>query len=732
MRLALLVDPSAPPTAVEDLVARPGTKLVVLPPAERLVQAIARAMRAYGVGADAVLVVQAAGEGVVEGSAWEGAFSGAAIATDDDAVIEARIAEASQALDEGRLDDAHEAYAYCDALLADEPGPRHAEVLVCLAQIADARGDREEAIRRLDYALAVFPTHRSALEMRLVLARRLGHPAAAAVMAKKLLAFAEGDDQRIALLNQAADDGLHVAVDMMNAALRIRPGDALLLERLRAVHEAKSDWPKAVDVAVTVAEQMLDPQARARAFVEAAEMSASRAKNVGRAVALYEAAIADDPEVPGAFDAIEKVLLDDGDYEGARRAYERQLERLAGRGAVEAALLDKLGQVLEDKLGDHRGAIQAFDRLAVLRPDDVDARVRLARLLETTGEDALALLCLEVAAQHTPARPEVFRAIARIGTRAGDADRAYCASSVLVHLGEADLDEQLTYQQFAPEVPVRPVQALDDAAWAVLIPADVDAVASTLFAAIGPAAIAARLEHLRVKKQLPRLDPDEKHDVERTTVSAVRMVGWVSKLLAVPCPDVYVSAHGVPGGVGVLPAIDPSLVLGPSILSGRPVNELPFLFGRELAYQHLTSRVLPFYPTLDELRSLVTAALALVLGRGAHLPPDVDRTARDLALRLDPPSRAALESAVQRVTDRDGPLDLLSWLRAVERASCRAGLLACGDLMIASRVLSLDRHAVGGMSAAERVRDLVPFSVSEAYGGLRRTLGIAARTSQLG
>src|SRR5580658_6025912 len=347
MRLVLLVDPSAPEIAVEDLAARPGVRLVLLPRAERLAQALARAMRAYGAGTDGVLVLQAAGEGVVEASAWEGALSTAAVAVDDDAVIEARITEASQALDEGRLDDAYEGYSYCDILLGDEPGPRHAEVLACLAQIADARGDRDEAIRQLDYALAIFPSHRSALEMRLVLARRLGHPAAAAVMAKKLLAFAAGDDERIALLNQAADDGLHVAVDMMNAALRIRPGDALLLERLRAVHEAKSDWSSAVDIAVTVAEQIPDPQARARAFVEAAAMSASRAKNVGRAVALYEAAIADDPEVPGAFDAIEKVLLDDGDYEGAKRAYERQLARLAGRGAAEAALLDKLAQVLE-------------------------------------------------------------------------------------------------------------------------------------------------------------------------------------------------------------------------------------------------------------------------------------------------------------------------------------------------------------------------------------------------
>src|ERR1019366_7084086 len=308
--------------------------------------------------------------------------------------------------------DASTGYSLCNHLLSDEVGPRRAEVLTCLGQIAETRGNTEEATHWLDHALAIFPTHRGALAMRLQLARRLGDPATAAAMAKRLLAFATADDERIALLTAAADDGLRVAVDMMHTALSIRPHDALLLDRLRAVHEASADWSRAVDVAVAAAEQLRDRQARARAFVEAAATSASRAKNVGRAVALYEAAIADDPEVPGAFEAIEKVLLDDGDYAGAERAYVRQLQRLAGRGAAEAALLDKLARVRQDRLGDARGAIEALDRLAVLRPDDVDARTRLAGLLEAKGEDALAIKCLEVAALYAPSRPETFRAMA--------------------------------------------------------------------------------------------------------------------------------------------------------------------------------------------------------------------------------------------------------------------------------------------------------------------------------
>jgi tetratricopeptide (TPR) repeat protein len=725
MRIAVLLDPSADPVPVEVLTGKAGARLVLLPRAERLAQALGRALHAYGVEPDGVLVVQPAGEGVLDAEGWKGELSRGARVDDDEAVIETRIESASLALDEGRLDDAYDGFSTCDALLAEEASVRRAEVLACLGQIADARGDGDEAIRKLDLALAIHPTNRAALEMRRSLAQRLGHPAAAAAMAKRLLAFARDDDERVTMLFDAAGDGLRVAADMLAAALRIRPRDAVLLARLRAVHEATEDWQGAVDVAVSMAELLGDPAARARAFVTAAETSASRAKNVARAVALYEAAIADDPEVPGAFEAIEKVLLDAGDFAGTERAYARQLERLAGR-AGEAALLEKLGRLRETTLGDPAGAIEAYGKLAVLRPDDVETRSRVARLLEVTGQDALAVRCLEVAAHAAPNRPDTFRALARIFNRTGDTDRAYSACAVLVHMGEADLDEQLVYQQFAPEVGVRPLQPLDAASWSALLPEDLDGATSDLFAAVSRAAIGVRLEQLRVKKQLPTLNEADRHDVDRTTVSAVRTVGWISRVFGLPVPDVYMNAQEVPGGIGVVPALEPSVALAPSILTGRSSGELAFLFARELVHLHLSSWVLAFYPTLDDLRGLVTAAVGVDMRDRKQLPADVDRTARDLAARLGAVRAAALSVAVRTIAERGGQLDLLSWLRAVERAACRAGLLACGDLTVAARVLSVDRHAVAGLSAADRLRDLVPFSVSEDYARLRRQLGIAA------
>jgi hypothetical protein len=146
-----------------------------------------------------------------------------------------------------------------------------------------------------------------------------------------------------------------------------------------------------------------------------------------------------------------------------------------------------------------------------------------------------------------------------------------------------------------------------------------------------------------------------------------------------------------------------------------------------MAYLRMTGRVLLFYPEVTDLRALVTAAISVAIGRAGKLPPDVEQVRTDLSKRLDPASLAGIAAAVQAIGERGGQLDLLAWLRATERAACRAGLVACGDLTIAARVLSIDGRVVGGLSAADRLRDLVPFSVSPAYAHVRRAIGIAAR-----
>jgi hypothetical protein len=184
MRIALLLEP----------------RVLLLSHAGRAAHALGMALHAYGASDDDVILVQPVGDGVIDAATWQDDLAHRALPLDDDAAVERRIADASRAFDEGRLDDAHEGYARCDALLADERGPRRAEVLACLARIADARGVPDEAARHLEHALAIFPMHRGAVAMRRELARRGDDAEVAAAMTRRLLAFATGDDERVALL----------------------------------------------------------------------------------------------------------------------------------------------------------------------------------------------------------------------------------------------------------------------------------------------------------------------------------------------------------------------------------------------------------------------------------------------------------------------------------------------------------------------------------------------------
>ncbi|MFI5299805.1 MAG: hypothetical protein ACHREM_17090, partial [Polyangiales bacterium] len=60
-----------------------------------------------------------------------------------------------------------------------------------------------------------------------------------------------------------------------------------------------------------------------------------------------------------------------------------------------------------------------------------------------------------------------------------------------------------------------------------------------------------------------------------------------------------------------------------------------------------------------------------------------------------------------------------------ERIACRVGLIACGDVNIAARLIATDGRAGSG-SVADRVRDLLAFSASAKHVSIRSQLGIAA------
>src|SRR5262249_40082951 len=152
---------------------------------------------------------------------------------------------------------------------------------------------------------------------------------------------------------------------------------------------------------------------------------------------------------------------------------------------------------------------------------------------------------------------------------------------------------------------------------------DHDRDLSAILSAIAPAAVAMRLDELRARGQLPRLDPKAKQNVEQSTVSAVRTVGWAAKLLGMRVPAIYARAEEVAHGIALVPAVEPTVAIGKALLSGRSVPELTFRITWELAYERLTGRLLQLHPSLAELSELVLAALGVVLKTTGDAEVDV-------------------------------------------------------------------------------------------------------------
>ena len=160
---------------------------------------------------------------------------------------------------------------------------------------------------------------------------------------------------------------------------------------------------------------------------------------------------------------------------------------------------------------------------------------------------------------------------------------------------------------------------------------------------------------------------------------------------------------------------------------GLSLAQLAFLWGRHLTLFRPEHYVAVFYPSIDELVLLVSAAL--VAGECPAYAEqaansEVRKLAKDLKKKLHPGSYARLTTACLAFHPRGLEARVCAWLRSVELTRGRAGLLACGDVAVAAELVR--RHPVVGQTAQEdQVSDLLCFSVSDEYAKLRGRLGVA-------
>jgi hypothetical protein len=263
---------------------------------------------------------------------------------------------------------------------------------------------------------------------------------------------------------------------------------------------------------------------------------------------------------------------------------------------------------------------------------------------------------------------------------------------------------------------------VDAAAWVeLLMHPDQDVLTGQIFGLIAPAVILGRVSALRHEGKLYQPHPSHRQDPAATTIMAVRALPWAAAILGIATPPVFTEKERE-AGYEHIPGIPPVTVIGRSALSGPSPEEHAFLVGRHLAWyrpEHYVKRLFNAVPNLEDL---FLAALAIG-SPGLPMAEDVKRRVLPLARAfqplIEPQAQEGLRSSFLRFVEAGGRTNLQRWSAAVEKTACRAGLLVCGSLSIAVRLLAAEEGPLG-----ELAKDLIVFGTSERYFQLRQRLGI--------
>src|SRR5262249_26592221 len=137
-------------------------------------------------------------------------------------------------------------------------------------------------------------------------------------------------------------------------------------------------------------------------------------------------------------------------------------------------------------------------------------------------------------------------------------------------------------------------------------------------------------------------------------------------------------------------ALVPTVIVARDLMAGYRDTEIAFCVASTLALLRPGWYLRLALPTVGELEAALSAAVGLVRGEvegRPELAPLVESFSAEMQKRVTPQTREVLQSLVRRLTERP---NLARWRDAVDAAARRAGLVVCGELEAAARMVSTE------------------------------------------
>ncbi len=613
-----------------------------------------------------------------------------------------------------------------------------AEVYYKLGCIKREQGQAKQAVNNFEKALGVDPVHRPTLDALVSLYADLKDWKQVVAYKRSILDNVTDEEERFNILVEIGDiwndydKSPAKAVEALEEALGLQPNSHTLLHKLLALYQATSNWAKMIDTIQAIAEMEKDPVRKSKFLYTMAQLYRDKENNPERAVELFNEALDLNPTFLEAFERINKILTSQKDWKQLERAFRKMLRRMSAANAqnpeLEYNLWHNLGLIYRDRLRETGSAIEAFKMATRYKPDEAVERQILAELYEASDQMEAAIGEHAIVLQRDPMRVDPYRSLYKLYMKMHEYDRAWCMCAALSFLHKADDEETRFFEDYRPRGMIQVKSRLDNELWVKqLFHRDENIFIGKIFEMITPAAIVAKTTQLRAARQLPVLDRRFKQDPATSTVTFAKTFGWAAQVLGVPLPELYVR-NDVPGALVAVPSAPPASVAGQTVLTGFTPQELTFIVGKHLSYYRGEHYIRNLFPTLAELKVMLFAGIKIIMpdfGVPPEMAQAVNTTAVELAKYMQGIQRDSLRLVVQKFVEDGATADLKRWMQAIEITGCRAGLLLCADLEIAKKIIAAEPQLPGDLPPADKLKELIVFSVSEQYFTLRKALGIA-------
>ncbi len=603
-----------------------------------------------------------------------------------------------------------------------------------LGEAARRSGDPEGAIAPLSRAVDLDPGAREPLKaLALAYEQKGDFESAVDTMYRQLDAVV--GDERVELLIQIGDFAASklseptYAAKSYLSALSERPNDRKVLGKLMQLYSEGKDWRRLVKVILKIASLVEDGKQKAKYLHTAAQIAAKEMDDSRQAIELLDQVLALDPSMSGALSESLRLRRGVGDMEGLKTLLKEQI-RVSSEAGDRETMLRSLDELSDLYLNHFKRLDQAIAVQEGALEVDADNPRRQEALADLYVRDPSRYLDRAVKAQARvleadPYRPEAYRILRKLYTDVRRADAAYCVCQALYVLNRAAPDEAMFYKRMRTEEPASAQNRLSDDDWlGQLMHPDAEPLLTAVFSLIQPCVISARAK----SAESQGYTPSHRVDLSLHPHGAVHALHWGAEVLGIPVPPLYQNTNDQ-GGLSFLHAHEPSVVLGmASLRADLPAQAAAYIAGRQLTYFRPGMYIRHLLPSSTLLKAWMFAAIKLITPQFPVAPDiagQVQEALRVLGPAIEGQRKDALAQVVARLIKSGAALDLKKWISGVDLTADRAGFLLADDLQTTVELIRASPARDHSLPAGDRVKELFPFTVSEAYFTLRQRLGIA-------